>query len=669
MLATPEIGRHLDDGAHEALWRRYTGIVVNLARSFLGIGAPIEAPDAGRARASWGWIPALSLNAAVSLVLIALALSPVDIAGAPKTVLFCAGIFLLFFPLVTRIVWPSTSRFEQIGLLLVAVAALYTLKLLTSPFGFAGFDEFLHWATADDILVRQRLFTPNALLPISPLYPGLEIVATAVVNVTGLPLFASAFVLMAVSRFVFIAALFLFFEAITRSSRLAAIACVIYMGNASFPIFHISFSYESLAIAFLVLAFLAASRVRARATDHWGRGLVLAAPFLAALAVTHHLTAFIASFMLALMTAIAYFGRLPRKDCVALAALTATSAFFAWGWLQIIGNPVTEYLAPNLQGAVADFIHLVTTWSPARKPFVSTDGSLSPLWQRMTMLVAMLLICLGLTMGFFRALHLAGVAIERRTGRIPIAVRWTNDWLVLLILVATAFPITVIFRLTASAWEIGNRLGPHVYMGVAPVVAIAIVGAWQGRSTNPWRAMAVGAALTITLAGGIFTAWGGPIELPRRYKVIADQLSIEPMGIEAAKWTKDWLGTDHRFVSDRINRLLLSTYGQQEVVTLLHDQVDTSWLLFGDRLGPEQLNALKQASVDYLFIDMRMTQALPRLGVYFESGEDPRLHDTPPESRNLLKFNKVPQVSRPFDNGYIVLYDVAPLVRSLRNGQ
>lgn len=667
MLASPEIGSRLDDGAHESIGRRCVAVVTRLANSFLGIGKPIDAP--GRVRTSWGCIPALSLSSALALVLIAIALSPVDYVGSSQTALFCVGVFLLFFPLATRIVWPSVSRFEQIGLLFVAVAGLYAIKLLTSPFGFAGFDEFLHWATADDILMRQRLFTPNALLPISPLYPGLEIATTAVTNVTGLPFFASAFVLLAVSRFVFIGALFLFFEAVTRSSRLAAIACVIYMGNASFPLFHISFSYESLAVVFLALTLLAASRIEARDAEHWQWGVVVAAPFLAALAVTHHLTAFIATFILALMTAITFVGRSPRKHCLALAALTAMSAFFAWGWLQVIGNPVTEYLAPNLLGAFADFIHLVTNWSFARKPFVSTDGSVSPLWQRMTMLCALLLICLGLAMGFFRALHRAGMTIERTTGRIPIAVRWSNDWLVLFVLLAIAFPVTVIFRLSASAWEIGNRLGPHVYLGVAPVVAIAIAGAWQGRSTSPWRAMAVGAALTITLAGGVFTAWGGPIELPRRYKVIADQLSIEPMGIEAAKWTRDWLGTDHRFVSDRINRLLLATYGEQQVVTLLHDQVDTSWLLFGDKLGGEELNALKQASVDYLFIDMRMTQALPRLGVYFESGEDPRLHDAPPESRNLLKFNKTPQVSRPFDNGYIVLYDVESLVKRLRDGQ
>jgi len=667
MFAPPQIGSGHIVGALVALWLRFVAAVTRLTRSFLGLGQSIE--STGRARTSWGCIPILSLTSALALALIAITLSPVDHVGSWQTALFCAGVILLFFPLATRIVWPSVSRFEQIGLLLVAIAGLYGIKLLTSPFGFAGFDEFLHWATAEDILIRHRLFGPNTLLPISPLYPGLEIVATAVVNITGLPLFASAFLLLAVSRFVFIGALFLFFETVTRSSRLAAIACIVYMGNASFPLFHISFSYESLAVVFAVLVFLAASRIHVGDGDQAQRSILLATPFIAALAVTHHLTAYIATAMLALITVIAFAGRAPRRVCVALAILTAMSAFFAWSWMQIVGNPIGEYLGPSLGGALSDFTHLLTTWSLARKPFVSTDGSVSPLWQRATMLSALLLICLGLAMGFFRALHRAGATLERVAGRIPFALRWRNDWLVFFVVLACAFPLTVIFRLSASAWEIGNRLGPHVHLGVAPLVAIAIAGAWQGRSTSAWRAMAVGAAITVTLAGGVFTAWGGPVELPRRYRVIADQLSVEPMGIEAAQWTKTWLGPDRRFVADRINRILLTTYGEQQVVTQLNDEIDTSWLLFGEKLGSDEMDALKEASVDYLLIDMRLTQALPRLGVYFETGEDERLHETPPDARNLQKFNRVPHVSRPYDNGYIVLYDVASLVKRLRDGQ
>jgi hypothetical protein len=332
-----------------------------------------------------------------------------------------------------------------------------------------------------------------------------------------------------------------------------------------------------------------------------------------------------------------------------------------------MGNPVTDYLLPSLQYGLEDIFHLLKTWAPTRKPFISTDGSASPWWQRMTMLGALAVVCLGLAMGFFRALNQAGVKIVRRQDRMPLTLVWTNDWLVLLTLLTLAFPVTLAFRLTESAWEAGNRLGPYVYFGVAPIVALAVAAAWQGCSASQWRAVTVGFALNVMLVGGLFTAWGGPIELPRRYQVGADALSVESMGIDAARWTKAWLGPDRLFIADRTNRLLLTAYGGQQVVTSLQEQFDTSHVLFADALGPEELNTLKTAEVDYLLVDMRLTQALPRLGIYFERGENLSPDMLPPAPQALTKFNDEPRVSRPFDDGTIIIYDVAPLVRYLRN--
>jgi hypothetical protein len=62
---------------------------------------------------------------------------------------------------------------------------------------------------------------------------------------------------------------------------------------------------------------------------------------------------------------------------------------------------------------------------------------------------------------------------------------------------------------------------------------------------------------------------------------------------------------------------------------------------------------------------MRMTKAMPRMGIYFERGEADDIHAAPPDPAALLKFNRVPQVSRLFDNGYIMIYDVADLVTTL----
>jgi hypothetical protein len=641
--------------------------VWRVGRAFLGIGQSHEATELAPARAAWGWLPALSLNSAFALALIALGLSAGEHAGPSKSLLFCGGAFLLFVPLCARIAWPSVSRFERIGLLIVAVSGLYMIKLLDSPRGFTGYDEFLHWRTADDVLVQQALFTPNALLPISPLYPALEIAATAIANVTGLPLFPAALLLLAISRLIFVCALFLFFESVTGSARISAIACVVYMGNSSFPLFHSAFSYESLAVVFLILTFLATVCTKTDTPAGDRRAMVLATPFLLVLAATHHLTAYIAASLLAVLTIIVFLRRDASQRRMAPIGLTAVMMLSAWVWPTLMGNPVAEYLLPSLAEGLGDIVWLFKTWMPIRMPFVGTDGSTSPLWQRATMLSAFALVCLALAMGFFRALDRADAKVAWRRGRMPISVRWSNDWLVLLVLLTLVFPITVLCRLTESAWEFGNRLGPYAYFGVAPVAAFAIAGAWQARSVSVWRGVTAGGALGVVLIGGLFLAWGGPIELPRRYRVGADSLSVESMGIDAARWTRLWLGPEHRFVSDRINRLLLAVYGRQQLVTSQQEPVDTSHLLFATTLGPEELNTLKVTDIDYLLVDMRLTEALPRLGVYFERGEDLERYELPPDPQALTKFNHIARVSRPFDNGAIIIYGVAPFARYLRN--
>jgi hypothetical protein len=644
--------------------------IARLARTVLGIGEPRRRLDRTAARPCWGWLPALSLSTAGSLLMIALALGehgPTGQSGA--TWLFCGGIFLLIFPIAARIAWPSVSRFERIGLLILTTVALYLVKILASPLGFSGFDEFLHWVTAQDILSRQKLFTPNALLPVSPLYPALEIATTAIASITGLTLFASALVFIGIVRVAFICALFLFFQTITASSRIAALACFIYMSNSSFLIFHASFAYESLAIALIALVFLAMAFAHSDVRSRRIYFSVLAVPFLLALATTHHATALIGTLLLVALAVLILLNRHAPGYRLAIIAIVLTAMLSSWGWSRLMGDPISEYLASDLQRGLDDLHRMIVTLTPVRKPFVSMDGSTVAAWQWMPMLGALVLICLGLAAGFFRTLTLAGVRLPPRRGQRRLSIGWTSNWLILIAILSAIFPLTQIFRLTESAWELGNRLGPFLYFGIAPVVAVALASLWQDRSASPGRAAVVATVLTLILSGGIFASWGGPIELPRRYKVVADALSIEPMGIGAAQWTEQWLGTGHRFAADRVNRLLLAAHGRQQVVTTLHDQVDTSGVLFARSLTPEELHALKASDTDYLLVDMRMTEALPRVGVYFERGEDPQVHAEPPEPAALLKFNRMRQVSRPFDNGYIIIYDVTALVKALHHAR
>ncbi|MGO8126703.1 hypothetical protein ACC728_37930, partial [Rhizobium ruizarguesonis] len=85
-------------------------------------------------------------------------------------------------------------------------------------------------------------------LPVSPLYPGQELITSELVNLSGLSVFAAGLIVLATARMMLMLALFLLFEKITDSARIASIACLIYIGSSTFLLFDVHYSYESMAI-------------------------------------------------------------------------------------------------------------------------------------------------------------------------------------------------------------------------------------------------------------------------------------------------------------------------------------------------------------------------------------------------------------------------------------
>ncbi len=70
---------------------------------------------------------------------------------------------------------------------------------------------------------------------------------------------------------------------------------------------------------------------------------------------------------------------------------------------------------------------------------------------------------------------------------------------------------------------------------------------------------------------------------------------------------------------------------------------------------------LSQAA--FAVIDMRLTQDLPVLGFFLDSGSEKAIarYESPVEPAVFLKFYRVPGVSRIFDNGYMTIADVQVL--------
>jgi hypothetical protein len=637
---------------------------VQLVSGVIGPDLHGDSVDARPPPASFGWIAVLCLTAATALLLI------VEGHGAGRRgddalalLLFWSGVVFLVVPISLRIAWPRVARGERFFLLFLLVEALFYYKVVNSPTSFVGHDEFLHWIAADDLMTARRLFLSNPLLEVGPSYLALEILTTAIVNLTGLSIFAAGTLLLAVLRGTFVAALFLFYERLTGSARLAAIGCLVYMGCSTFVLFEAMFSYESLGLVLCALIFAveAASRTLVGPPRLKAVGLIVL--LLAALAVTHHLSAAYAAIYLGAVAFLEIIRRDgPARTEVRFAIFIAVVVVaLPLLWMEVRGTHIGNYLGPVVETGIKNLLGIFHgLLSP--HPSVAKASSVpdQPFGMRLTTLLAILLTALGLATGFFRSLALAGPR-DGRTGWLAIREilgrRWCDSRLVFLTVLAFGFPLSVAFRLSGGGWEIGNRMGTLAFFGVGLVVAVSVVHYWQGRSPHGWRRIAPAFALAIIVLGGVTSASLNPIQ--ERYKVGADQESIEPMAIETALWTKARLGPGNRFASDRVNRLLLAGYGRQDVKLAVSQGVDTGRVFRAKKLDPDEYWALANGDVDFLLVDLRLSTALPVLGSYFEPWEPKSA--TPLSAAALLKFNKVDGITRIYDNGYIIIYDVRGL--------
>jgi hypothetical protein len=233
---------------------------------------------------------------------------------------------------------------------------------------------------------------------------------------------------------------------------------------------------------------------------------------------------------------------------------------------------------------------------------------------------------------------------------------WLDSRSILLTLAAFGFPLSVALLVSPTGWEIGYRMNTFVFIGVAFVVAVSIVHFWQARPAR-WNRIGVNAALVIMLLGTVMLSSGyRAIHSP--YMVSADPGSIEPMGVGTAEWTKDWLGPGRRFSADRVNRSLLATYGDQNVISGMQ-HVDISRTIFSKEITDDVLYPIRSGKIDFLLADLRLTTARAVLGEYYEKGEHSGGYPPPPSF--MLKFDREPDVARIYDNGFIVIYDVRRL--------
>jgi len=593
--------------------------------------------------------------------------------------LFWVGILGIFVPIAGYLLFTDPSRRERISVIVILAVALYLVKVMNSPTGFTYHDEFLHWSTTIGILRFKHLFSPNSLLPVSPLYPGLETITGSFASMSGLSIFTSGLIVIGAARLLFVLSLFLVYERVTGSASIASISSVIYMTNPNFIFFDAQFAYESLALPLSIFA------VYVLLSPAFHKGIVrspaslLALITIAAVVVTHHVTSYALLVVLALWSltprAIVAAVRVREKSVfdprwirrwwaridsrIPSAPTPVTKArahgnhMLGWwvvgamflmivGWITVVARPTVSYLEPTVLATGHEFIDLVIGGSQGRGLFQSFAGPEPPEWERLVSFAAVGIVLLGLPVGLIEVWR-----------------RYRNEPLVIVMAVAAMTYVALIpLHFTQSGLILANRSAEFVFIGVAVILALTI-SALQLQQVFPWRSLAILCLVVIVFVGMLSVGRPPWMRLPGPFLIEAEPRSIQPEGIDTAKWMKAVIGPGHRVLTDGTNRLLMATYGEQRPISGISDNLNTGEVFFAPTFGPHEQWLLDQVNAQYLIVDGRLADGLPLSGYYFDPGEPNGNQHLQPISRSALsKFDDVSSFSRVYDSGNIIVYQV-----------
>ena len=531
---------------------------------------------------------------------------------------------------------------ETVTLVVVLTVAEYLVMVCYSPTGFTFGDELMHWRSTVNILQTGKLFRPNDLLPISPLYPGLEEVTAALVSITGLSVFAAGLIVVGIAHLLFVLLLYLLFQLISHSHRIAGVAVLFYASNPLFQSFDSMFVYQTLALAFLGLAVLATKHLASqKTTSDRGGWLTIAVLTAFATVVTHNVTSYVLVAALEVITLGSLLARSRLSAAWAsLLALVASAAFTAW---IVFAAPATlSYVQPAVASALQGFRDILAGGHSSG----GTSAAAGPLGNQALSAAAVLGISMLLPVGWWQ--------VWRRYRRQP--------WVMAMAIGSVSWYVVVAIRLfVADGSELAGRAATFVYIPAGFIAALAVIRLtdnslrWPVIRADVRRRAPVVVAVAVVGAvmfmfDGLANGWPPYWErLPGPHQVAGDERSVGPLEIASAQWAEAQLGPGNTFATDEGDFAVLGSYGDQNPIG------NVAYLYTSPAFTGSDVQQAANQAIRYIYVDRRLSEALPASGSYFP-GNDPGPYTHPLPLADLTKFNHVPGVARIYDSGNIVIY-------------
>jgi hypothetical protein len=573
----------------------------------------------------------LVLSSAVGLLLVsgadALSRSGHEHGG----VLFWLGLLAIFLPLTARLTSETASRSERVALLVLLGVASYMVKVFRDPFRFLYTDEFVHQYNAISIVSTHELFHRNPILAATPAYPGLEAPTAALSSLTGMSTFAAGLIVIGLARLILMLALFLLYETVADSGRVAGLAAALYAASPHYLFFIAQFSYESLALPIATLVLAAALRAHPPKEASRRAWLIVAIILTAGVVFTHHMTSYalIATLLAICLVPLPWLRRQPRRPWIVAAAAVALTA----GWLVLVARTTVGYLSPVILGAVRETIKTAAGEGQTRQLFHSASGVQSPAWEHVTALLSAVLVA--------AALPFAIRTVWQRYRHLPVAIVFA--------VAAVAYLGTLGLRLVPAAWETAARASEFLFIGSAFLLALAALWALDRFPSVAARAGLIAAA-AVLMVGGVISTTPSSTRLAETYRVSVQGGTIEPQGAALAQWANAVLGPGNRMAAGLGDGRFLLAGGRQRV--FVGSSPPIKLMLRTTQIHPWEIALLRREGIRYVVTNRQPSGGDGGNGYYFfRNGHYPGL---------ALASSKFGQAGGQaiYDSGNIVVYDI-----------
>jgi hypothetical protein len=591
-----------------------------------------------------GRLPELAVGMALATLLIAVAFAGARSSKSWATDLFWTGQVILYaLPAAFLLFRRSIGRAEAFGIALLMPIATFLILAYYSPDQFRFIDEFQHVQTAQTILNTHHLFHLNTSLPVSSQFPGLEIITTALVAITHLSITTSGMIVTGLAHVLVGVCLYFLVVELSGRPRVAAFAAVIYATGPHYQFFDSYFIYQTIAIPFFLLSLLAVVKMlkaKGGTANAWG---VVAVACGAVTVVSHHVTSYVLVAVLLAFSVAQLF--LPRETRTwRVPALFGVIAAMVIGWDLGIATATWAYIKPILDSLFGQKGILPNS---QKKGVAGSLPRIDTIWEYLSTLLLVVLTPFG-----------AWQAWKARRGKsnavtLGLGVGALSIFVVLVVRVASG-----------DGGELAGRAMSFALIPVSLVVAAIVVGRVRKKRDRPKHGLrryqnyglaAVGTAFLVVLAvGGI--AGGLPsyyARLPGPYRVSAYERSVDAHNIDASVWAAANLPHGGGIASDDFTASMFSSLGYQAY------QRNISALFLSSSYTTADRSIVTEKRITYVVGDKRITEQLPAAGYYFSPDPHQGNYKKPLPSQTIDKYNDIPGVSRVFDDGTIVIYDLA----------